>query len=333
MKAVVCRSYEGVDAATLEDISRPELIPGAVRIKVLACSASFASLLVMKGQHQNRAPLPLIPGTEVAGIVTHVGENVEHFRPGDRVIAGVPSGGYAQEVVALEKTVFALPEDIDFDIGAQLPTIYGTAYGALIWRAKLQPHEVILVHGSTGGSGLAALQIAQAFGATVMATVGSEKKAHFLRTQGIEHVFNYKTTNWRQEVLKRTEQRGADVIYDPVGGDFFKTSLRCIAPEGRLVTMGFASGNIPTIPANIVLVKNIDIIGVYWGYYFGWGKNKTLSTNDAKLRAAYIQLFEWVLQNKIKPHTHAILPLSKFKTALHMITSREVLGRVIMRPW
>lgn len=332
MKAVVCREYGGLDAARLEEVPSPAIRPGCVRIRVEACSASFASLLVMEGKHQNKAPLPLIPGTELAGVITEVGEGASRFAIGDRVIAGVQSGAYAQEVTAPEETVFALPDGVGFDIGAQIPTIYGTAFGALAWRAKVEPGEVVLVHGAGGGSGLAAIEVAKALGARVIATAGSEEKAAIARAHGADLAINYRTENWREAVLAATHARGADVIYDPVGGETFDLSLRCIAPDGRIIPMGFASGTIPTIPANIVLVKNITVIGVYWGYYFGWGKHPVPATNDTRLRRTYAQLFEWVLEQKLRPRAHAVLPLANFREALEMIASREVIGRVLMRP-
>ena len=332
MKAVVCRAYGGPDMARHEEVAAPPLSAGAVRVRVHAASASFASLLVMEGKHQNRAPLPLIPGTEVAGVVTELGEGARKFRVGDRVIAGVQSGGYAQEVVAPEQTVFHLPDHVGFDDGAQFPTIYGTAYGALKWRAQVAPSEVVLVHGAGGGSGLAAVEVAKALGARVIATAGTDDKLAMAQAHGADHTINYRQRDWRGTVLELTGQRGADVIYDPVGGETFDTSLRCIAPDGRIIPMGFASGTIPTVPANIVLVKNITVIGVYWGYYFGWGRQPVPPANDARLRNAFAELFEWVGQGKIKPTAHAVLPLSEFRTALEMISSREVIGRVILRP-
>lgn len=332
MKAVVCREYGGPGTAALEDVAPPGIRPGAVRIRVEACAASFASLLVMEGKHQNRAPLPLIPGTEVAGVVTELGDGISHFRVGDRVIAGVQSGGYAQEVVVPEQTVFHLPLAIDFIVGAQFPTIYGTAYGALQWRANLAPGEVVLVHGAAGGSGLAAVEVAKALGATVIATAGSQAKRDMVLRHGADHAIDYRGADWREQVLALTGGRGADVIYDPVGGETFDTSLRCIAPDGRIIVMGFASGAIPSIPANIVLVKNISILGVYWGYYFGWGRHAVPPSNDTRLRQAYERLFAWTLEGKLNPRAHAVLPLSRFRTALDMIASRQVMGRVVMRP-
>jgi NADPH2:quinone reductase len=332
MRAVVCREYGGLDVARLEDIAAPVMQPGHVRIRVEACSASFASLLVMQGKHQNKAPLPLVPGTELAGVVTEVGPGASRFSVGDRVMAGVQTGAYAQEVVAPEQTVFALPGDAPFETGAQMPTIYGTAYGALAWRARVEPAEVVLVHGAGGGSGLAAVEVAKALGARVIATCGSADKAATAREHGADLAIDYRHENWREAVLASTGGRGADVIYDPVGGDTFDQSLRCIAPDGRIIPMGFAGGTIPSVPANIVLVKNITVIGVYWGYYFGWAKQQPPAGIDARLRAAYAQLLAWVTEGKLRPRAHAVLPLEQFREALEMIASREVIGRVVMRP-
>jgi len=332
MKAIVCREYGGPEVARLEDVEAPQIRPGAVRIRVEACSASFASLLVMQGKHQNRAALPLTPGTELSGVVTELGQGVSRFRIGQRVIANVQSGAYAQEVVAPQETVFLLPEKISVNTGAQLPTIYGTAYAAFKWRANLTAGEVILVHGAGGGSGLAAVEIAKAMGAQVIATAGSDDKLKVAREHGADHTINYRTRDWRAEVLQLTGQRGADVIYDPVGGDTFDTSLRCIAPDGRIIPMGFASGTIPRVPTNIVLVKNITVIGVYWGYYLGWGRQPVLPNTDARLRAAFDEIYAWTIEGRLRPQAHAVLPLSQCRAALEMIASREVIGRVLMRP-
>jgi NADPH2:quinone reductase len=331
VKAIVCRQYGGPEVAQIEDIPSPPVRPGTVRIAVRACAASFASLLVMAGRHQNRAPLPLTPGTEIAGVVTEVDAGVTRFRVGNRVIAGVQSGGYAQEAVVPEQTVFHLPDDIPFEIGAQFPTVYGTAFAALSWRANLAPGEVLLVHGAAGGSGLAAVQVGKALGATVIATAGSQEKLEALAKLGADHVLDHRS-DWRSVVLELTAGRGADIVYDPVGGDVFDASLRCIAPDGRIIPMGFASGRIPSLAANIALVRNITLIGIYWGYYFGWGRQPVPPGMDARLREAYRTMFDWVRDGRFEPRVHAAVPLAEFGEALRMIASREAIGRVVMLP-
>jgi NADPH2:quinone reductase len=331
MRAVVCREYGPPDRARVEDIPAPPMIANGVRIAVHASCASFASLLVMAGKHQNRADPPFIPGTEVSGVVIECAPGVALFRPGDRVVAGMPSGGYADEAVVPVDTVFHLPQAVDFDSGSQFPTIYATAYGAFKWRAQVQEGETILVHGAGGGSGLAAVEVGKALGARVIATAGSQQKLDAARSHGADEVINYRTENFRERVLSLTSGRGADVIYDPIGGEVFDESLRCIAPEGRIIPMGFAGGTIPQIAANILLVKNITVIGMYWGYYFGWGRQAVPPAVAAKVRAAYAEMFEWVIKGKLRPLTYRTFDLADFKQALHLISSREVIGRVVLR--
>lgn len=332
MKAVVCRSHDGLDAARLEDVPPPALPDDGVRIRVRACAASFASLLVMQGRHQNRAEPPFIPGTEVAGEVLEAGPRVRHFRPGDRVIAGVRAGGYAEQVVAPESGVFELPDGIDYDSGAHFPTIYGTAFAALRWRAGVQPDDWVLVHGAAGGSGLAAVQVARACGARVIATAGSQARLELCARHGASHVLDYTRGDWRTRVLEITGGRGADIVFDPVGGDVFDQSVRCTAPDGRILVIGFASGTIPTLAAGQALVRNIGVLGVYWGHYMGWGRIPPAASVEGRMRSAFATLFSWALEGRIRPHTHRVCPLAEFRAALRELESRQVMGRIVMRP-
>ncbi len=329
MKAVVCREL-GLDDAAVEDVAPPEMSPGAVRIAVQSIGVSFANLLVIEGKHQNRQEPPFTPGTEVAGIVTECGPQARLFKVGDRVVAGVKTGGYAEQVVVSERTVFRLPDEVDFDMAVQFPTIYATAYGALKWRASLQPGEVLLVHGAAGGSGLAAVEIGKLLGARVIATAGSEAKVRATMNHGADVGIDYTKENFRDAVLAHTGGRGADVIFEPVGGSTFDESLRCIAPEGRIIPIGFAGGGIPQIPANIVLVKNITVIGLYWGYYMGWARQLAPAGMEHKVRAAFDELLGWTAQGKLSPHTWRKYPLAEFRQALHAVSSREVIGRVVL---
>lgn len=333
MKAVVVREFGPPDKARFEEIEAPPMKPGCIRIKIEATCIGFANLLAMEGKHQNRAQCPFVPGTESAGVVLECAPDITDFKPGDRIIAGMRDGAFAQEAVVPRTTVFHLPDDIDFIVGAQFPTIYATAYSAFKWRAHMQPGETLLVHGAAGGSGLAAVEVGKAMGARVIATASSPEKLAVVREHGADEVIDHRNENSRDRVLELTDGRGADVIYDPVGGKTFDDSLRCIAPDGRIVPMGFAGGTIPQIPANVVLVKNITVIGLYWGYYVGWAKQLPREGTDEKVRAAYRELFEWVRQGKLKPLTHRVYPLSHFAEALNLLAARVAVGRIALLPY
>jgi len=257
---------------------------------------------------------------------------VTHLRPGDRVAAGTRSGGFAEEVVVPQATAYRLPDEVDFVAAAHFPTIYATAYAALKWRAAVQPGEVVLVHGAAGGSGLAAVEIARCLGATVIATAGSDDKLAVVARHGAQVLINHRKGPFRDAVLAATGGRGADVIFDPVGGAIFDESLRCIAPDGRIIPMGFASGGIPQIPANLVLVKNITVIGLYWGYYVGWGRTAPPAGTDARVRAAFDEMFAWCAQGRLRPQTWRTYPMADFRQALAAIAGREVVGRVALLP-
>lgn len=331
MKAVVCRQY-GLAHAQLETLDSRPLTAGEVRIAVKASGVSFANLLVIEGKHQNRADPPFTPGTEVAGVVLECAPDVQHFQPGDRVVAGVRHGGHAEEVIAPVGTVFALPDAVDFAAASHFPTLYATAYAALHWRAALQPGETLLVHGAAGGSGLAAVEIGRMLGARVIAVAGSPAKVHATLRHGADLAIHHREQDFRQVVLDATGGRGADVIFDPVGGAVFDQSLRCIAPEGRILPIGFAGGTIPQIPANLVLVKNITVIGLYWGYTMGWARQAPPAGTESRLRAAFAQMLEWAAQGHLQPETHAVEPLERFREALQMLAQREVIGRIVLAP-
>ncbi|PJX27961.1 NADPH:quinone reductase [Advenella sp. S44] len=331
MRAVVCSGF-GLENASIQEVSSPAMSSEGVRISVRSIGVSFANLLVIDGKHQNKWDPPFTPGTEVAGIATECGPNTHHIRVGDRVVAGIKTGGYAQEVVAPENTVFKLPDAVSFEAAVHFPTIYATAYAALKWKANLLKNEVLLVHGAAGGSGLAAIEIGKQLGAKVIATAGSDDKAQVATEHGADLAINYRNEDFRDVVLKATQGRGANVVFDPVGGAIFDTSLRCIAPEGRIIPMGFASGKIPQIPANILLVKNITVIGLYWGYYMGWARQEPESHVSLLVRNGFQEMLEWTALGILRPRTFKTFSLENFREALEAISSREVIGRVAMHP-
>ncbi len=331
MKAVVCTDF-GLAHAALAEIAPPTVGEFDVRIAIRAAGVSFANLLVIDGKHQNRWAPPFVPGTEIAGIVLDCGPGVRRFAPGDRVVAGVRKGGFAEQAVAPEGNVFALPDGIDFDAAVHFPTIYATAYGALVWRARLQPGETLLVHGAAGGSGLAAVEIGKRLGARVIATASGAAKLAAAREHGADETIDYSGGGFRDAVLALTDGRGVDVVFDPVGGAVTDESLRVIAPDGRLIPMGFASGTIPQLPANLLLVKNITVIGIYWGYYMGWARQAPPAAMQEQVRQAFAELFDWTLQGALRPVTHSAFGLGDFRAALEAISGRQVIGRTVLHP-
>ncbi len=331
MKAVVCRAL-GIEHAALEDVAPPPLTADGVRIRVASAGVSFANLLVIEGKHQNRRDPPFTPGTEVAGTVVECGPDVRVVKAGDRVVAGTRSGGFADEVVAPESNVFRLPDQVGFDAAVHFPTIYGAAFGALAWRASLGAGETLLVHGAAGGSGLAAIEIGVQLGARVVAVAATDAKIAAVREHGAHEVIDTRAGGFRDAVLALTDGRGADVIFDPVGGGVFDESLRCIAPEGRLIPMGFASGSIPSVPANLILVKNVTVIGIYWGYYMGWARHRPPPSVPPKVRAAFDQLLTWTVEGRLRPRTWRAYRLAAFRDALAAISGRDVIGRVVLNP-
>ena len=333
MRAVIGHRFGGIECLGLEETSSPALPAGMVRIAVRAAGVSFANLLFIAGRHQNRPELPFIPGTEIAGIVTGIALDVQNgLRVGDRVCAGLPSGGFAEEAAVDADNVFAIPDALDFAAATLFPTNYATAYAGLVWRAALAPDEVLLVHGAAGASGLAAVEIGRAVGARVIATAGGARKLETARRHGADHAIDYRADDFRAAVLDITAGRGADVVFDPVGGDVFDQSLSCVAPLARLLPIGFASGRIPEIPANLVLVKNLTVIGLYWGFYMAWGKTKADAALRTRVRQLYRELFALFEAGKLHPLVDARLPLAKFADALTRVEGREVIGKIVLEP-
>lgn len=332
MRAVVCRAFGDPSAVAVETLPDPVPVGDQVRIAVCSAGLSFANLLALEGRHQNRADLPFTPGTDVSGVVLECGPQVTLFRPGDRVCAAVRRGGFTEQIVVPQRTVFALPDAVDHDGAVQFPVMYGTAWAALHWRARLAPGETVLVHGAAGGSGMAAIEIAKCLGARVIATAGSPAKADACRRHGADLVVLHRERPFRDAVLEATGGRGADVVFDPVGGTVFDESTRCIAPDGRLVVIGFASGVIPQLAVNVALVKNFDVIGLYWGHYLGWGRLPSHPREEARVREAMAIMFGWCAEGRLNPEIHARHRLEDFRAGLDRLREREAIGRVVLNP-
>lgn len=322
MRAALCKALGGPETLVVEEVPPPPLGAGKVRIDIHAAGVNFADILLISGQYQDRPPLPFIPGMEVGGVVCEVAPGVTRLKPGDRVLASVGRGGYAEEVVADADHVHRIPDRMDFVTAAGFPVAYSTSHGAFAWRGRLKPGETVLVLGASGGVGLTAVEIAKAMGATVIAAAGGAEKLAVAKRAGADHLVDYVGEDLRERVKEITGGRGADLVYDPVGGDAFDKSLRCIAWEGRVIVIGFAAGRIPQIPANLVLVKNIDVIGFFWGSY---RLHKPHLMGDS-----YQQLFRWFEEGKLKPHVSHRVPLARIGDALNLLKTRKSTGKVVV---
>ncbi len=330
MRGVYVRDWMPFEQLRLAELPAPQPGRKELRLRVQAAGMSFATSLVVQGKYQRRPPLPFVPGTEVAGIVEEIGEDVTRLRVGERVCAVLDWGGLAEQAIAKEVNVFALPPTLEFARAISFTNSYATSAAALTWPHLLnvQRGDWLLVHGAAGGVGIAACEIGRILGATVVATAGSEEKLEIARRHGATHAIDYRTRNFRDEVLALTGGRGVDAVYDPVGGEVFMQSLRCMAPEGRIMPVGFASGEIPQIPANLLLVKNLTVCGLNMGLYFGWTPIDQRYEYEARVRANMDQLFRWFERGQINPVLGAAYRLDDFQQAMSDVLSRRAIGRI-----
>ena len=318
MKAWQVEAWGEPSSLKLGDVAIAEAGAGQVRIRHHAAGLNFFDLLQVRGQYQNKPPFPFTPGAEVAGIVEAVGSGVTSIRTGDSVMALCLQNGFSEASIAPATHVFALPPDWTFAEGAAFPIVYHTGWYALHRRAQLAKGETLLVHAGASGVGMAAIQIGKAMGARVLATASTEAKRNFALSVGADHVIDYTQANWPDEVKQLTNGRGADVIYDPVGGDAFDLSTKCIATEGRILVIGFASGRIPSIAANRILIKNFDVIGAVWGAF-------ALPRPDY-LAAAQADLARLALKPRVL-HEYAF---SQVVTALEDLDNRRIIGKAVL---
>jgi NADPH:quinone reductase len=323
MKALVCRELSH-DLGTLvfEDLDLPALGPDEVRVRIRAASVNFPDLLMVEGKYQHKPELPFVVGGERAGEVMAVGSNVTQFQPGECVVGGGLTGAFAEECQIPASSVRPIPDGVDFAIAAAFTTAYLTAYVSLVRRALLQSGETLLVHGAAGGVGLAAVDLGRVLGATVIATASTEEKRAFLQQYGANHVLP--SSGFRESVKQLTDGRGADVIYDPVGGDVFDESARCIAFDGRLLVVGFTSGRIPSISVNIPLIKGFSVMGVRAG---GYGRRF-----PEKGRENIAAIDRLLAEGKIRPHIGARFPLSSAVDAMRTLADRRIIGKAVIEP-
>jgi NADPH:quinone reductase len=320
MKALLCRAPSAdLDTLRFEDMTLPAPAAGEVRVAVRAASVNFPDLLMVEGKYQHKPELPFVVGSEFAGEVIAVGTDVTRFKIGDRVAGGGFGGAFAEEIQASEDRLRLVPAEVDFAIAASFTTAYLTAYVSLVRRARLQPGESLLVHGAAGGVGLAAVDLGLVLGAKVIATASTQDKRAFLKEYGAHHVLP--SSGFRERVKELT-QGGADVITDPVGGDAFDESVRCIGFGGRLLVVGFASGRIPTVPANIPLIKGFSVVGVRAGEYGRRYPDKGRENIEA--------IDSLLAEGKIRPHIGARFPLARAIDAMRMLRERKSIGKVVV---
>jgi NADPH:quinone reductase len=325
MKAVVCRKIGGPELLQLEEMDEPAAGPGQVLVDVRACSVNFPDLLMIQDLYQYKPDTPFIPGSEVAGVVRSVGDGVTRFHPGDRVLgSSLFVGGLAEMAALAADTTVAVPDDVTFEDAAGLLYAYGTSHYALKDRARLQAGESLLVLGAAGGVGLAAVEIGRLMGATVIAAASTDEKLALCRAHGAAETINYSREDLKTRVRELTGGRGADVVYDPVGGPYSEPALRSTAWEGRFLVIGFAAGDIPRLPLNLALLRGCSIVGVFWGSFVG--------REPERHRANVTELVEWWRDHMLRPHTSASYPLDQAADAFRDLAERRVMGKVVVTP-
>ena len=322
MRALVCESFGPVENLKVSDQSPAELKPNEVRLEVRAAGVNFPDALMVQGKYQVRPELPFIPGGECAGVILETGEAVKGFNVGDKVIAMPGLSAFAEQVNVDHKLLMPMPEGISFEEAAGFCITYATSYYAFKQRAKLQAGETLVVLGAAGGVGVTAIQLGKLMGARVIACASSAEKLDFCREVGADEVINYTEENLKERIRELTDGKGADVIYDPVGGDYTEQAYRSIAWGGRYLVIGFAAGDIPQLPLNLPLLKAGDILGIYWG---GW------AARDPKGNMQnFAELLGYVAEGRLKPLTTEVFSLEDFSSAFAAIRERRALGKVIL---
>ena len=324
MKAVVCKAWGLPDSLVVEQVDAPVPGPGQVLIEVKAAGVNFPDVLIVQGKYQFKPALPFTPGGELSGIVRAIGDGVTGFKPGDRVIAFVGQGAFAQQTAVPAKAVMPMPAGMDFDIAAAITLTYGTSHHAVVDRAQLKAGETMLVLGAAGGVGLAAIDIGKALGARVIAAASSDEKLAVCKEHGADALINYSTEDLREAIKRTTDGCGPDVIYDPVGGVYAEPAFRSIAWRGRYLVVGFANGEIPRLPLNLTLLKGASLMGVFWGDF--------ARREPAANLAAMQQLMQWLKEGKIRPHVSGHYALAETAAALNDMAARKVTGKIVIEP-
>ncbi len=332
MKAALCTHYGPPEELVVKDVPSPVAGKGQAVITVKACGINFPDVLMIQDKYQFRPALPFSPGGEVAGVVKEIGEGVSNVKPGDKVIVSIGSGGLAEELAADASRCIPMPDNLDFAVASSFFVTYGTSYHALHDRAHIKPGETLVVLGAAGGVGLSAVELGKAMGAKVVAGASSAEKVALAKAHGADAGFVYPSGSLSKdqqktlsdEIKKLTDGKGADVLYDPVGGDYAEPALRAMNWEGRYLVIGFAAGDIPRVPLNLTLLKGCDIVGVFWG--------ASVARDPKSGMANLKQITQWIAEGKLKPHVSAKLPLARAGEAIRMLMDRKAQGKVVVVP-
>jgi len=322
MRAMLSEAPGGPESLKLLDLPSRPVGKGQVRIKTRAAGVNFPDTLIIADKYQFKPQRPFAPGHEIAGDIVELGEGVQGYKVGDRAIGMIGHGGYADEAVVDQANLLPMPANMSYEDGAAFTMTYGTSYYALKQRGDLKKGETLLVTGASGGVGLTAVELGALMGAKVIAAVGSDAKMEICRKYGATMFVNYATDKMRDKVKDLTGGAGADVIYDAVGGDAFDESVRCIAWYGRLLVIGFASGRIPSMPANLALLKSCDLRGVFYGAWRG--------REPAEARRNFDEMLAWYAAGKLKPHISMRFPLKDAAQAMNALLSRQATGKVVL---
>lgn len=324
MKALLCTRMSTPEDLEFADIAEPTAGSGEVVVRVRAAALNFFDTLIIAGKYQHKPPFPFSPAAEFAGEIESVGPDVTEFAAGDRVIGNI-GWGAAREKIAVKADILApMPPNLDFDHAAGLSVTYGTTIHALKDRAGLKPGETLAVLGAAGGTGLAAVEIGKLMGARVIACASSDEKIAFAKKHGADEGVNYANADLKEALRTLTGGKGVNVVYDPIGGAQGEAALRGMDWGGRYLVVGFASGDMPKLAINLVLLRNYDVIGVHWGAWIG--------RDPQGNRANMGKILDWCAQGKLSSHVHAVYPLAEGPAALNAIAAREVMGKAILRP-
>ncbi len=321
MRAILCKELGPANTLVIDDIPSPEPGKGQVKVRVKAAGLNFPDTLIIEGKYQIKPELPFSPGGEMAGEVLAVGEGVQRFQAGQRVMGLTGYGAFAEEILVPENQLIPVPDGMNDHTAAAFSMVYGTSYHALKQRANIQPGETLLVLGASGGVGLAAVELGKAMGATVIAAASSAEKLAVAKEAGADDLINYAEEDLK-DALKQRYPKGVDVIYDPVGDKFTEAAIRNMAWNGRLLIVGFAAGDIPKIPANLALLKGCSIVGVFWGAF---------TQQEPKVNMQNImELFQLFGQGKLKPRISQVFKFEEYEQALAALTSRTAKGKVVL---